>query len=85
MEQPAHAGFFNHQEVLTSNTSDRDELVRLAGEQTINNYVSALRSAMDLAVLDKLLSENRPTRSTVRKWRRSLTTRAPTLRRRSPT
>jgi integrase len=56
--------------------------VRLAGEQTINNYVSAPRSAMDLAVLDKLLSENRPTRSTVRKWRRSLTTRtnfAPTV------
>lgn len=49
MEQPAHAGFFNHQEVLTTDTSDRGELVRLAGEQTINNYVSALRSAMDLA------------------------------------
>ena len=85
MEQPAHAGFFNHQEVLTTDTSDRGELVRLAGEQTINNYVSAPRSAMDLAVLDKLLSENRPTRSTVRKWRRSLTTRTPTLRPRSPT
>ena len=62
MEQPAHAGFFNHQGVLTTDTSDRDELGRLAGEQAINNYVSALRSAMDLAVLDKLLSENRPTR-----------------------
>ena len=85
MEQPAHAGFFSHQEVLTTGTSDRGELVRLAGEQTINNYVSAPRSAMDLAVLDKLLSENRPTRSTVRKWRRSLTTRTPTLRPRSPT
>lgn len=85
MEQPAHAGFFNHQEVLTTDTSDRGELVRLAGEQTINNYVSAPRSAMDLAVLDKLLSENRPTRSTVRKWRRSLTTRTPTLRQRLST
>ena len=49
MEQPAHAGFFNHQGVLTTDTSDRDELGRLAGEQTINNYVSPLRSAMDLA------------------------------------
>lgn len=70
MEQPAHAGFFNHREVLTSNTSDRGELVRLAGEQTINNYVSALRSAMDLAVLDKLLTENPVATLPCAKWQR---------------
>jgi len=35
MEQPAHAGFFNPQGVLMTDTSDRDQLVRLAGEQAL--------------------------------------------------
>ncbi|KGG90986.1 hypothetical protein P245_14300 [Comamonas thiooxydans] len=67
MEQPAHAGFFNHQGVLTTDTSDRDELGRLAGE---HNYVSALRSTMDLAVLDKLLTENPVATIPCAKWQR---------------
>lgn len=38
--------------------------------KTVNNYVSALRSAMDLAVLDKLLSENPVAAVPSAKWQR---------------
>ena len=38
--------------------------------KTVNNYVSALRSAMDLAVLDKLLTENPVAAVPSAKWQR---------------
>lgn len=38
--------------------------------KTVNNYVSALRSAMDLAVLDKLLAENPASTIESSKWQR---------------
>lgn len=54
-----------HSDILRAIKTQPD----LSGK-TVNNYVSALRSAMDLAVLDKLLTENPVAAVPSAKWQR---------------